>query len=45
MTPLELEMLDLIKKLNYAFYVTGTPKAMKPLMALTKPLIQKAEGK
>jgi hypothetical protein len=38
------ELLDLIKRMNYAFYVYGTSKALKPIMAETKALIAKAEG-
>lgn len=39
------DLLDLIKRLNYAFYVDGTSKAMKPIMAETKAIIQKCEVK
>lgn len=38
------EMVKLLKELNYAFYVEGTSKALKPVMAKTKELISKAEG-
>jgi hypothetical protein len=39
------ELLDLIKRMNYAFYADGSPKAMKAVMAETKALIAKAEGR
>ena len=39
------EMLKLIKDLNYAFYAIGTPKAMKEVMARSKEIIAKAEGR
>lgn len=38
------DMLALIKRLNYAFYVDGTSKALRPLMGETKDLIRTAEG-
>jgi protein-disulfide isomerase-like protein with CxxC motif len=38
------ELLDLVKRLNYAFYVDGTSKALKPIMAETKQAIARAEG-
>lgn len=41
MTALEIEMFNLLKKLNYAFYVDGSAKTMRPLMAQTKPLLDK----
>jgi len=39
------KLLDLVKRLNYAFYVEGTAKAMRPIMAETKALIAEAEGR
>ena len=39
------ELLDILKRINYAFYVEGTSKALKPIMAETKAIIQKAEGR
>lgn len=39
------EMLALLKRINEAFYVHGTTKALLPVMAETKPLIRRAEGK
>lgn len=38
------EMLELLKAINNAFYVSGTRKAMMEVMAQTKPLIHKATG-
>lgn len=38
------QMLDLLKRINHAFYVDGTAKALRPIMAETKALIHKAEG-
>lgn len=38
------EMLALLKRLNWAFYVEGTTKALKAVMMETKDLIHKAEG-
>jgi hypothetical protein len=38
------EMYDLLSRLNYAFYVEGTVKALKPIMAEIKPLLQKIRG-
>lgn len=39
------DMLSLLKRINEAFYVYGTRKALLPVMAETKPLIRKAEGR
>lgn len=39
------ELLDLIKRINYAFYVKGTRNAMIEVMAESKTLIHKAEGR
>jgi hypothetical protein len=39
------EMLALLKRINEAFYVKGTRKALLPVMAETKPLIARAEGR
>ena len=39
------ELLALMKRINEAFYVHGTHKALLPVMAETKPLIRKAEGR
>lgn len=39
------KMLEFIKRMNHAFYVEGTPKAMKPIMAESKALIADAEGR
>jgi hypothetical protein len=39
------EMLALLKRINEAFYVKGTHTALLPVMAETKPLIAKAEGR
>lgn len=39
------ELLTLLKEINYAFYVSGKRNAMMEVMAKTKPLIAKAEGK
>ena len=38
------ELLELLKRINHAFYVEGTSKAMKEVMSETKKLIHKAEG-
>lgn len=40
-----LQMLDLLKRINWAFYVEGTAKALKPVMAETRALIAQAEGR
>lgn len=37
------ELVKLLKEINYAFYVDGTSRALKPVMAKTKDLIKKAE--
>ena len=39
------EMLLLLKRLNEAFYVKGTRKALMEVMKETKPLIARAEGR
>ena len=39
------EMLSLLKRINEAFYVKGTRKALTAVMAETKPLIAKAEAR
>lgn len=39
------KLLDLVKRINYAFYVDGTSKALMPIMAETKAIIAEAEGK
>ncbi|MGH7070900.1 MAG: hypothetical protein ACREFO_12930 [Acetobacteraceae bacterium] len=39
------EMLALLKRINEAFYVQGTRRALLPVMSGTKPLIAKAEGR
>jgi protein-disulfide isomerase-like protein with CxxC motif len=39
------ELLDIVKRINYAFYVEGNTKAMKVVMTETKAIIAKAEGK
>jgi hypothetical protein len=39
------DMLSLLKRLNEAFYVKGTHKALLPVMAETKPLIARAKGR
>lgn len=39
------ELLDLLKRINWAFYVDGTTKAVKQVMAETKGIIAKAEGR
>lgn len=39
------EMLSLLKRINDAFYVTNSSKALREIMAETKPLIRKAEGR
>ena len=38
------ELLALLKRINTAFYVDGTAKALKSVMAETKDLIRRAEG-
>ena len=38
------ELLALVKRINYAFYVEGSSKALKPVMAETKDLIRKCEA-
>ena len=38
------EMLGLLKEINWAFYVDGTPKALRAVMLKTKPLIHKIQG-
>ncbi len=38
-------LLDLLKRINTAFYVEGTTKALRPVMSETKPLIRRAEGR
>jgi hypothetical protein len=38
------EMLELLERINFIFYVKGTRKAMIEVMAETKPLIHKAKG-
>jgi hypothetical protein len=38
------EMLSLIERMNYAFYVKGTSKALNPVMAETKQILAKARG-
>lgn len=38
------ELLALLEKLNHAFYVDGTSKALKPLMAQTKDLLKRTRG-
>jgi hypothetical protein len=39
------ELLKLVKDLNYAFYAIGTSKAMKEVMARSKEIIAKTEGR
>ena len=39
------QLLDIVKRLNDAFYVGGTSKALRSIMAETKDLIRKAEGR
>lgn len=39
------ELLAIVKRINWSFYVEGTTKAMKTVMAETKALIAKAEGR
>jgi hypothetical protein len=39
------DMLCLLKRINEAFYVKGTRKALLEAMKETKPLIAKAEGR
>lgn len=39
------ELLDLLKRINYSFYVDGTSKALRPIMSETKAAIAKAEGR
>ena len=39
------KMLDLIKRLRTAFYVDGTSKALRPVMAEAKAIVAEAEGK
>ena len=36
-------MLDLLKRINQAFYVGGTAKALRPVMAETRAAIYEAE--
>lgn len=38
------EMYALLAEINWVFYVTGTTKAMREVMAKTKPLLKKARG-
>jgi hypothetical protein len=38
------EMYDLLAEINQTFYVDGTSKALKAVMAKTKPLLSKARG-
>lgn len=38
------QMLELIKDLNYVFYVVGTNKAMREVMANSKDIIRAAEA-
>ena len=39
------DLLALIKRINTAFYVDGTAKALRPVMAETKEMIRLAEGR
>jgi hypothetical protein len=39
------DMLSLLKRINDAFYVKGTRKALLEVMKETKPLIARAEGR
>lgn len=38
------EMLALLERINHAFYVKNSSKALREVMAETKPLLQKARG-
>lgn len=38
------EFYDLLARLNTAFYVTGTAKAMREVMAESAPLLRRARG-
>jgi hypothetical protein len=38
-------MLSLLKRINDAFYVKGSRKALLAVMKETKPLIARAEGR
>jgi protein-disulfide isomerase-like protein with CxxC motif len=38
------ELLELLERINFVFYVKGTRKAMIEVMAETKPLLEKARG-
>jgi hypothetical protein len=40
-----VDMLALLKRINEAFYVKGTRKALLPVVKETKPLIARAEGR
>jgi hypothetical protein len=40
-----LSVLSLLKRINHAFYVKGTRKALLEVMEETKPLIARAEGR
>ena len=39
------EMAELLREVARAFYVDGTAKTLRPLMARIRPLLDKAEGK
>lgn len=39
------QMLDLIKRINYTFYVVGTSKVVKEVISETKGIIRQAEGR
>lgn len=39
------ELLALLKRIRHAFYVDGTSKALRPVMAETSAAILRAEGK
>jgi hypothetical protein len=39
------QMLSLLKRINEAFYINGTRKALLPVMRETKLLIARAEGR
>lgn len=38
------EMLELLERINHAFYVKNSSKVLREVMAETKPLLQKARG-
>jgi hypothetical protein len=38
------DLLAIVERLNYAFYVDGTAKALRPIMAETKAILARVRG-